>query len=309
LPRDQRTCCPVCASTEFEPCIDVRGGCYVQCLQCRLATLCPDQIRASQAIYTDDYFERGADCGYTDYAADEPIHRLNARRHLARMRLFGVQRPGNLLEIGCAAGFLMSEAAARGWKVFGVDVSPWSRRYVRKRFGFPVFSSVDEARENVPEGFDAITAFQVLEHIPDVKSALRSVRRALKPDGSFFVETWNRTSLTARLCGKFWQQLSPPSVVHLFDPESFTVLLKEAGFLPARLKPMLKYTSLAWAAGLVASKLGSARLARFADRAFLRRIPLPYALDDLVYLATRPAEVPPADSCAFRNRPPTPQAA
>ena len=116
--------------------MEVRGFHYLECRPCSLVTLRTDQVKSPDSIYTDDYFERGAQSGYTNYAADEPIHRLNARRHLARMSRSGVRPPGTLLDVGCAAGFFMSEAAARGWEVFGVDVSPWSRAYARKRFGF-----------------------------------------------------------------------------------------------------------------------------------------------------------------------------
>jgi SAM-dependent methyltransferase len=250
-------------------------------------TLHPDQRKSPESIYTEEYFERGAQSGYTNYAADEPIHRLNARRHLNRMTRFGARPPGVLLDLGCAAGFFMSEATARGWSVLGVDVSPWSRRYARDRFGFTVFESIDEAREKVPAGVDAITAFQVLEHIPDIRIALESVRSVLKPGGQLFIETWNRSSQTARIVGKNWQQLSPPSVVHLFNTLSLNRLLEGTGFRSAPFTPMTKFLSVAWAAGLVGSKLENVVITRVADSAFLRGIPLPYLLDDLVYLATR----------------------
>lgn len=272
--------------------MEVRDFHFLECRRCALVTLRADEVKPADILYTEDYFQRGAQSGYTNYAADEPIHRLNARRHLARLTRAGARPPGVLLDVGCAAGFFMSEAATRGWKVFGVDVAPWSRRYAGERFGFTVFDTIDQARENLPDGFDAITAFQVLEHIPDVRAAFRSLRRALKPGGRLLVETWNRDSRTARFVGKGWQQLSPPSVVHLFNSSSLNVLLKDSGFLPAPLRPMPKFLSVAWAAGLVGSKLDSALVSRLADSTFLRGIPLPYVLDDLVYLTTRPMDTP-----------------
>jgi SAM-dependent methyltransferase len=289
--------CPGCSSAALRPWIEVRGFQYVTCGGCSLATLRPDQVAAPDRLYTADYFERGAQSGYTDYAADEPVHRLNARRHLVRLERSGIRPPGTLLDVGCAAGFFMHEASIRGWTVSGVDVSPWSRDYARKRFGFTIFSSIEEARAAVPGGFDAVTAFQVLEHLPDVHGALRSLRLALKPGGALCVETWDRGSRAARLAGTGWQQLSPPSVVHLFDRSSLNDLLHDSGFARARLRPMSKFLSVAWAAGLVGSKLGSGWITRIAASALLRRVPLPYFLDDLVYLTThrrnRAAQEPP----------------
>jgi SAM-dependent methyltransferase len=278
--------CPACSSNAFSPWIDVRGFQYVHCTACSLVTLRPDQVAAPAALYTADYFERGAQAGYTDYAADESIHRLNARRHLARMIRAGVRAPGTLLDVGCAAGFFMHEAEKRGWSVSGVDVSPWSRDYARKRFGFTIFSGIEEARSASPEGFDVVTAFQVLEHLPDVHGSLRSLRLALKPGGRLCIETWDRGSRAARLAGTTWQQLSPPSVVHLFDRTSLNDLLDDSGFCRAPLSRMSKFLSVGWAAGLVGSKLESPWISRMARSALLRRIPLPYLLDDLVYLTT-----------------------
>jgi SAM-dependent methyltransferase len=272
--------------------MEVRGFHYLECRSCALVTLRADEVTSPTSIYTDGYFERGTQSGYSNYAADEPIHRLNARRHLSRMMRSGARSPGILLDVGCAAGFFLNEAEARGWKVFGVDISSWSRDYARKRFGYTVFRSIDEARTSLPSGFDAITAFQVLEHIPDVRAAFRSLRLALKPGGRLLVETWNRGSHTARFVGQAWQQLSPPSVVHLLNGSSLKVLLKDSGFLPASLKPMSKFLSVAWAAGLVGSRLGSVLVSKMADSTFLRGIPLPYFLDDLVYLATRSVDGP-----------------
>ena len=298
-----KSSCPACSSSIFNPWIDVRGFQYVQCASCSLVTLRPDQVALPAVLYTADYFERGAQSGYTDYAADEAIHRLNARRHLARMDRAGVRPPGALLEVGCAAGFFMHEAAKRGWSVSGVDVSPWSREYARKRFGFTIFPGIEEARSASPEGFDAVTAFQVLEHLPDVHAALRSLRLALKPSGRLCIETWDRGSRVARLAGTTWQQLSPPSVVHLFDRAGLNDLLDDSGFCRAPIRRMSKFLSLAWAAGLVGSKLESRWISRMAGSTLLRRIPLPYMLDDLVYLTThRRNRTRPAPERARRDR-------
>jgi len=259
---------------------------YLECADCDLVSLRSDQVRPPQSIYTSDYFEAGSDAGYTNYMADEPTHRLNARWHLARMRRRGIRAPGLLLDIGCAGGFFMSEAAAQGWTVYGVDVSPWSREQVRSRFGFDVFDSVESASAAIGRPVDAVTAFQVLEHVPDIRSTLVDIRLALKTGGALMVETWDRSSSTSKIMGGSWQQLSPPSVVHLFDSNSLGGLLLKSGFQPARLRPMRKFLSAAWAAGLVASKIGAPSLQKLASTTLLRRIPIPYFLDDLAYLST-----------------------
>lgn len=280
------TQCPACGREDLRVWIEVGVFSYLECRQCSLVSLRADHIRTPESIYTSDYFESGSNSGYTDYAADEPTHRLNARRHLRRMRQHGIRPPGILIDLGCAGGFFMSEAASAGWTVFGVDISPWSREQVRSRFGFEAFESIGAASRRIGRAVDAVTAFQVLEHMPNILSTLKDLRNALRAEGSLVIETWNRSSVSCRLMGGAWQQLSPPSVVHLFNSVSLEKLLDRSGFCPARLRPMSKFLSAAWAAGLVASKTHLEPLRKLASARLLRRIPIPYFFDDLAYLAT-----------------------
>jgi SAM-dependent methyltransferase len=281
--------CPVCYHPDPALWLEVGAHRYLECQGCSLVSLPTVEIKEPRGIYTRDYFESGAHSGYTNYLADEALHRLNGRRHLRRLARAGAHPPGVLLDLGCAAGFFMSEAARMGWQVYGVDISPWARHQVRKRFGFTAFESVDEASEHLRGKCDVATALQVLEHMPEPASTLRSLSAVLRPTGHLLIETWNRASLTARITGSRWQQLSPPSVIHVFDAASLNHLLIQAGFRPVRLRRMVKFLSAAWAAGLVASKLKSDTLRRLATVGLLRRIPVPYPLDDLVTVTTQPA--------------------
>jgi SAM-dependent methyltransferase len=286
-PADDRAC-PGCAGRTLASWLEVGSFAYVECLSCGLVTLDPRQVESPGDLFTQEYFDSGAHSGYTDYAADEPTHRLNARRHLDRLSRLKLRPPGMLLDVGCAAGFFMSEAARRGWTVAGVDVSSWSRDQAKRRFGYEVYSSVEEAADRSSSRFDVVTAFQVLEHVSDVRAILGWIRGALQPRGMLLVETWNRASLTSRLLGRHWPQLSPPSVVHLFDTPSLKRLLKSCGFREAPLRPMSKFVSAAWVAGLVGSKTRVRLASKLAEAQWLRSVSLPYVFDDLTCLATTP---------------------
>jgi 2-polyprenyl-3-methyl-5-hydroxy-6-metoxy-1,4-benzoquinol methylase len=126
------------------------------------------------------------------------IARANAGRLkcLARAGAHG----GRLVDVGCATGFFLDEAREAGWKVAGVDCSPWARSMAARQLGLETFESLTEARENAAAPFQAVTLFQVLEHLADPAEALREVAAALEPGGTLVVETWDRESLVARLC-------------------------------------------------------------------------------------------------------------
>ena len=71
---------------------------------------------------------------------------------------------------------------------------------------------------------------QVLEHLVDPLGALRAVHRSLRPEGHLRIETWDRSSLVARLLGARWQQVTPPSVLWLFRGDDLAAVLGAAGF-------------------------------------------------------------------------------
>ena len=52
--------------------------------------------------------------GTSTTSADAELHRVNARRRLARLQRFSA--PGSLLDVGCAAGFFVDEASRAGWR-------------------------------------------------------------------------------------------------------------------------------------------------------------------------------------------------
>lgn len=62
----------------------------------------------------------------------------------------------------------------------------------------------DHAKE-FPNHYDAIVASDVLEHVPDKELFLESCVKALKPGGSLFITTLNRT-WTSWFFGIIWAE-------------------------------------------------------------------------------------------------------
>jgi 2-polyprenyl-3-methyl-5-hydroxy-6-metoxy-1,4-benzoquinol methylase len=92
-----------------------------------------------------------------------------------------------LLDIGCGTGFFLETMGDRyeGW---GLDQSELAVSMCRERglSNVHVGSALDVSAVG-DQVFDAVTLFDVLEHLEDEAVAMENVRRALKPGGHLIV--------------------------------------------------------------------------------------------------------------------------
>jgi SAM-dependent methyltransferase len=201
---------------------------FVKCRGCGHVYLSPRPSRAEIGRYYPET--------YKEYVmgAEKPgaFVRLNRRYGLAkRCRVITRRRrPGRLLDVGCGAGVLLDAMRRRGWEVRGVDLTPAAVRIARQRYGLDVVEgTLEEA--GFPSGhFDAVTLWNVIEHVPDPPATIREAARVLRPGGLLVMATPNVDALDARLFGPRWALWEAPRHFNLFSPASLGLLLRASGF-------------------------------------------------------------------------------
>jgi 2-polyprenyl-6-hydroxyphenyl methylase/3-demethylubiquinone-9 3-methyltransferase len=109
----------------------------------------------------------------------------------------------DVLDLGCAGGFMAEAMAQRGAQVTGIDPAAAAidaaRAHARAgglRIGYDV--GVGESLPYADTSFDAVVCVDVLEHVADLDQVLAQVARVLRPGGLFLFDTINRNPL-ARL--------------------------------------------------------------------------------------------------------------
>jgi SAM-dependent methyltransferase len=110
------------------------------------------------------------------------------RRRLV-MRLLRAYLSGGegwILDAGCGTGATLCELQAFG-RVVGLDIEMLALRYARQRGEFSLLQARLEALPFRTESFRAITALDVLEHLPDDRPALRELWRVLQPGGILII--------------------------------------------------------------------------------------------------------------------------
>jgi 2-polyprenyl-3-methyl-5-hydroxy-6-metoxy-1,4-benzoquinol methylase len=107
-----------------------------------------------------------------------------------RFRLFFEQGfpAGKLLDVGCGEGGFLSMARDQRWQTVGFDYDQRKVEEVRGR-GLEAHASdwLSFCRSRAAGEFDAITLFDVLEHVPEPRELVREAKRLLKSGGHLVV--------------------------------------------------------------------------------------------------------------------------
>lgn len=175
-----------CASCDF----DARGGAWLD-------------FEPQESI--EKYFD---DTEFRYRFGAEPKHYWHRARKDILMRLIGDLLPSGsrFLEVGAGCGFLSSALDKEGYEVWSGDLSSAALGYCAQnglrrlcRLSLLDLPFIDE--------FDAVGAFDVVEHIEDHDRCVANLARAVKPNGLLFVTvpahqhlwgSWDRRQLHVR---------------------------------------------------------------------------------------------------------------
>lgn len=201
----------------------------VRCRRCGLVYLNPRPSPGEIGqYYPADYepFTRSGD------SHSGRLARWGYKRHLNKRCTTVMDRKGSgrLLDVGCATGEFLARMKEYGWQVQGVEPSPAAAEIARQDYGLDVRTG-DLGQAYFPDrAFDAITLWDVLEHLHDPSAALTEIHRILDDDGLLILELPNPQSFDASLFGPFWIGLDMPRHLYVFPPAPLAAMLKQSGF-------------------------------------------------------------------------------
>lgn len=147
-------------------------------------------------LYTEDYFLTACE-GYLEFA-DSQGEQLSRRLAVA-LEVAEIAPGMAVLDVGCGRGEIVRHCAQMGADAFGIDYAPvavsLSRDLVAgmgKTPGGLGVARADAKHLPFPSGaFDRVLMLDVVEHLYpwELQSALREVRRVLRPGGKLVVHT------------------------------------------------------------------------------------------------------------------------
>jgi SAM-dependent methyltransferase len=161
-----------------------------------------------------------------------PAFRVNAEDALDRIeRLLppALASPRRILDFGCGWGFFLGVAKERGWETFGLEPLPGHAVYARATCGATVTTDVLRGDSFPANHFQAITSFQVFEHLPDPLGDLGHLQQMLMPGGIILIEVPNVDTWSVRLLGPRHRHFVQDHL-NFFSAQTLSLILEKNGF-------------------------------------------------------------------------------
>jgi SAM-dependent methyltransferase len=159
--------------------------------------------------------------------------------------LKAVSEGGSILDVGSGFGSFVLAARQRGFNAVGIETEPFEVNYARARLSEEMSSADKEKIYFIGSGlelpfklesFNAVTLWNVLEHVDDYKQLLKECIRVLRPEGFLFVVCPNCIALRREAHYQiFWPPFIPKKLGRLY--------LKLRGKNPAFFEKCIFYRS------------------------------------------------------------------
>ena len=231
--------CPLCETKAEQNVIVYNTYSMNRCTACSFLFTARRDFPLSQyeTIYASDgAYVAMLEAAERTAAGTDGFHSLWWFKKLALRRLSKVSKPGRLLDVGCGPGTFLIVAQQRGWEVVGVEPATFAATKAQE-FGLDVYNGLmQDFVRDLDDQFDALTCFEVLEHVPDPLALLQAFCASLRPGGNLILSVPN---LDDPYCLK--QQITsamPPVHINFFNRKSLGHALEQSGF------DLVRYTSL-----------------------------------------------------------------
>lgn len=216
----------------------------VQCVRCGLLFQNPQPVPEDLlSVYGQVADER------YDHEREGRIHTF--RRSLAELEAHASS--GRLLDVGSHLGFFVEVARGRGWDAEGIEPSQWAAETAQHR-GLPVRCASLDATESAGE-YDAVTLWDVIEHLTDPLGSLRRVHELLTPGGVLALSTMDVDAAVARLLGRRWPWYMQMHLYY-FSRRTLKLLVERSGFEVLEIRHHQRIVRVAYLVSRLERRLG-----------------------------------------------------
>jgi len=264
--------CPICCSTEYKVLFTAQSrgdefeppivSNYVRCKECELIYLTPVP-RSQDLAVAYDYLPtriRHASPMNRILALVEPflsplLDRVEYLHTIPHKRGEGCK----ILDIGCGSGDKLVAFQARGWEVYGLDISSTHIETAKRLLPKGTFFCSELGSADLPSDyFDSVRIDNVLEHLFDPIEVLMVIHRILKPGGKLLIYVPRGNSFTMKYRPTCSVNSWVPFHLSLFTEDTIRMALKKVGFSRVEINTC---TPIPWLFGFLQLSLRNSSLA------------------------------------------------
>lgn len=208
--------CPVC-EVNSELCLFCKkGGQYVKCKQCGMVYLNP--VFKDECL--EDYYRVNHELQSEIVEEDSAFYIGLYKKGLDAIEK--EVRSGDILDVGCSAGLFLDVAKGSIWNTYGVELNEKEAKHTKDK-GHTIYNEMVEAIDFNMK-FDAVTLWDVFEHLKDGGFYLKHLTSLLKKGGVLFLQIPSADSLAARMLKEECNMFDGLEHVNLYSFKSIEVL-------------------------------------------------------------------------------------
>lgn len=224
---------------------------------------CAAPLALTALVLREGPLRRCAECGQLVSSIDEaaywrsmqqfdqqgfnqpPPHEMARRFRVARRRLATISalldKPPaatRVLDVGCSRGNFLAAGSRLGFSMEGVEPAANIAAAARAE-GHVVHTGLLADVNFATASFDAITLFEVVEHLQEPLPLLRECHRVLKPGGILMFSTGNTASWTVNAMQTRWDYFDiakDGGHISFYNPRSIALLGARADFRVERIE-------------------------------------------------------------------------
>ncbi|WP_416867719.1 MAG: class I SAM-dependent methyltransferase [Imperialibacter sp.] len=223
--------CPICTNTDLRNNLICKDYLVSQqsfaisiCSSCGLLITNP---RPSKETISQFYDSNSYLSHNSDGSLMSTLYSI-AQRYTLWYKLRLVKRlakPGSrLMDYGCGVGQFMQYMQSNKYEVTGIEPSDIGLSKARSK-ELLVYQTLSEAKESESK-FDVITLWHVLEHVHDLNTTIKQLKKLLNKDGYLVIAVPNTKSWDAQHYKENWAAYDVPRHLFHFDDENIKMLLK-----------------------------------------------------------------------------------
>jgi len=237
--------CDNCNSDKLSVSLVVDQYTIYNCSKCDLDKVYPNPGKDElQKLYSgvDRNIAKGATSGEIksfNENSSQIIYALRQIRISPLQKFFpGLNAESSLCDVGCGSGIFLAAMQKLGYRnLYGIEYNPDSVELINQNFNFKkVVAGEIKRNDNIP-AVDVITAFDVLEHVPNPSETMKEIHGMLNDEtGYIHIRVPNYGSLWAKVFRKKWLWMIPPFHLNYFSHKSLRSLAENNGFEVIKLR-------------------------------------------------------------------------